>query len=73
MVLPLAVKSIFTFALNFSPFLKKFLLENRKQDGGAVSVVLLLWPINFSPFGIKRRKRSKLEAFFYKKDRNVNT
>jgi hypothetical protein len=25
----------------------------RKQGGGAV---LLLWPINFTPFGIKRQK-----------------
>ena len=29
-------------------------------------------PITISPFGIKRQKRRKLEAF-YKKDKNVNT
>lgn len=32
----------------------------------------MLWPINFSPFGIKHQKRRKLEAFS-KKDMNVNT
>jgi hypothetical protein len=41
----------------------------RKLGGGAV---LLLWPIKFSPFGIKRQKRRNLEAF-KKKDMNVNT
>jgi hypothetical protein len=42
----------------FSTFLEKVF---RKQGGGAV---LFLWPINFSPFGIKRQKRRKLEVFF---------
>jgi hypothetical protein len=46
--------------------LKKFF---RKQGGGAV---LLLWPINFSPFGNKRQNKENLEAF-YKKDMNVST
>jgi hypothetical protein len=32
----------------------------------------LLWPINFSPFGVKHRKQRKLKAF-NKKDMNVNT
>jgi hypothetical protein len=41
----------------------------RKQGGVAV---LLLWSINFSPFGIKHQKRRNLEAFS-KKDMNVNT
>jgi hypothetical protein len=35
-------------------------------------VVLLLWHINFSPFGIKRQKQRNLEAY-NKKDINVNT
>jgi hypothetical protein len=45
-VLPLAVKRVFA---------NDFKLEKgfRKQGGGAV---LLLWPINFTPFGIKRQK-----------------
>jgi hypothetical protein len=44
-------------------------LEDKKQGGGAV---LLLWPINFSPFGIKHEKQRNLEAF-NKKDMKVNT
>jgi hypothetical protein len=58
----LAVKKVFA---NDSNLEKVF----RKQGGGAV---LLLWPINFSPFGIKRQKWRNLEAF-NKKDMNVNT
>jgi hypothetical protein len=45
-VLPLAVKRVFANDFNSN---KVF----RKQGGGAV---LLLWPINFSSFGIKRQK-----------------
>jgi hypothetical protein len=41
----------------------------RKQGGGAV---LLLWLINFFPFGIKRQKQRNLKAF-NKKDMKVNT
>jgi hypothetical protein len=45
-VLPLAIKTV----LQMIQMWKKVF---RKQGGGAV---LLLWPINFSPFGIKRQK-----------------
>ena len=47
-------------------FCKKF---SEKQVGGAV---LLLWPINFSPFGIKRQKW-RIREVFYNKDMKVNT
>jgi hypothetical protein len=43
----------------------KMFSENR-----VVVWFFLLWPINFSPFGIKRQKRRNLEAF-NKKDVNV--
>jgi hypothetical protein len=40
-----------------------------KQGGGAV---LLIWSINFFPYGIKLQKRRNLGGF-NKKDMNVNT
>jgi hypothetical protein len=67
-VLLLVVKRVFANAIvyNGSNLEKKF---SEKQGGGAV---LLLWPINFFPFGIKCQKRRNLEAF-NRKDVNVNT
>jgi hypothetical protein len=47
-------------------------LEEKKFQKKGGGVVLLLLPINFSPFDIKRQKRRNLEAF-NKKDMNVNT
>jgi hypothetical protein len=64
-VLPKTIKMVFANAIVPIWKTKSF----RKQGGGEV---LLLWPINFSPFGIKRQKRRNLEAF-NKKDMNVST
>jgi hypothetical protein len=44
-----------------SPLLFENVFTKQGEQGGGA--VLLLWPINFSPFGIKRQKRRKLEAF----------
>jgi hypothetical protein len=41
------------------------------SENRVVVQFFLLWPINFSPIGIKRQKRRNLEAF-NKKDMNVN-
>jgi hypothetical protein len=63
-VLPLAVKGGFAIWIISPPFWKVF----RKQGGGAI---LLLWPVNFFPFGIKRQKQRNLRGLV--QDMNVNT